>query len=69
MVTNFIKIGQGVSELQESEHRGLHWLGLSSLQQFSTIFYEWHPSPSCTGACTDVTKIQTQNDFCCFPSV
>ena len=24
---------------------------------------------ACKGACTDVTRIQTQNDFCCFLSV
>jgi len=28
-----------------------------------------HQSSSCKGACTDVIRIQTQNDFCCFPSV
>jgi len=28
-----------------------------------------HQSSSCKGACTDVIRIQTQNDFCCFLSV
>ena len=27
-----------------------------------------HQSSSCKGACTDVIRIQTQNDFYCFPS-
>jgi len=25
-----------------------------------------HQSWSCKGACTDVIRIETQNDFCCF---
>jgi len=28
-----------------------------------------HQSSSCKGACTDVIRIQTQNDVCYFPSV
>jgi len=32
-------------------------------------FTSGHQSLSCKGACTDVIRIQTQNDFCCFPSV
>ena len=32
-------------------------------------FTSGHQSSSCKGACTDVIRIQTQNDFCCFPSV
>jgi len=28
-----------------------------------------HQSSSCKGASTDVMRIETKNDFCCFPSV
>ena len=28
-----------------------------------------HQSSPCKGTCTDVIRIQTQNGFCCFPSV
>jgi len=31
-------------------------------------FTSGHQSSSCKGACTDVIRIQTQNDFYCFPS-
>jgi len=32
-------------------------------------FTSGHQSSSCKGTCTDVIRIQTQNDFCCFPSL
>ena len=31
--------------------------------------FSWSTNPPCKGTCTDVIRIQTQNDFCCFPSV
>jgi len=44
---------------------------LASTRLYS--LYAWftsgHQSSSCKDACTDVIRIQTQNDFCCFPSV
>ena len=42
------------------------------LQRYITItlyFTSGHQSSPCKGTCTDVIRIQTQNDFCCFPSV
>jgi len=42
------------------------------LQRFiimTPYFTSGHQSSSCKGACTDVIRIQTQNGFCCFPSV
>jgi len=35
------------------------------------IYLKQHPNrlKACKGTCTDVIRIQTQNDFCCFPSV
>ena len=35
----------------------------------NTIFSSGHQSSPCKGTCTDVIRIQTQNDICCFPSV
>jgi len=32
-------------------------------------FTSGHQSSPCKGTCADVIRIQTQNDFCCFPSV
>ena len=44
----------------------------SLLQRYITItpyFTSGHQSLPCKGNCTDVIRTQTQNDFCCFPSV
>jgi len=35
----------------------------------ATPYLSSNQSSSCKGACTDVIRFQTHNDFCCFPSV